>query len=114
LHSAVFPRKFFELYKRGEVAGSIALRMVSVLGGDKANELLTELLEKHGAARLSEHGMRLLEEMTSRIGLPWRGEGFYRVLFEGQWTVAKYFPIQDSWTVLGDDRNFDDDDFDQN
>lgn len=107
------PAEIFELYKRGEVAGSIALRMVSVLGGDKANELLTELLEKHGEATLSEHGMRLLEEMTSRIGLPWRGEGFYRVLFEGQWTVAKYFPIQDSWTVLGDDRNFDDDDFDQ-
>ncbi|HID9589744.1 TPA: hypothetical protein ACXI12_001279 [Pseudomonas aeruginosa] len=66
---ACLPPEVFELYKRGEVAGSIALRLVCVLGGDKASELLRELLEKHGAVGFSDHGERLIAELTKRIGV---------------------------------------------
>lgn len=118
------PTPIFELFKRGDVAGSIALSMVSALGGDKAYEHLRQMLETHGAAVFSEQAEVLIAELMERLGVPMppldsdvdeassRQDGFYRVLYEGQWTIAKYFAVSDDWTVMGEGGSLSDGDFD--
>lgn len=118
------PTPIFELFKSGEVAGSIALRMVTTLGGDKAYEHLRQMLETHGVAVFSAQAETLIAELMERLGIPMppldadedetssRLDGFYRVLLEGQWTIARYFAATDDWAVMGEGGSLDDADFD--